>query len=315
MKKYIPTWLLLLGLGTTATLFSLTLTDWPLSGSTTLVIQARQTTPVDRSLLKQGERLVLMNCAHCHSNDEGRLTGHLMTGVSGSLGRIVSANITNDTLQGIGQWSDAQLITLLRTGIDPNGQKAHFIMPRYPLLADVDLRAIVTFLRSNEYAVQSTPYTGLAHNPSILSNFISTFFIKRLPEPTFPIPLPDTTTPVLYGRYLVNSRYQCFACHSANVEKVNLLEPERTKGYLAGGSKFTDTDGNPVYSANLTADSATGFGRYTEAEFREVMLLGKKRNGQIVRTPMMPYSLLNKGELTAIFHYLKSVPAVNQSDR
>ncbi|MFD2934732.1 hypothetical protein [Spirosoma flavum] len=189
--------------------------------------------------------------------------------------------MTNDTLQGIGRWSDTQLSTLLRTGIDTNGHKAHFIMPRYPLLADADLRAIVTFLRSNEYAVQATPYVGPAHKPSILSNFIATLFIKRLPEPMFPIPMPDTTKPVLYGRYLVYSRYQCFACHSANVEKVNLLEPERTKGYLEGSSKFADADGNPVYSANLTADSATGLGRYTEAEFREVMLLGKNATGRL----------------------------------
>ncbi|MFD2934733.1 hypothetical protein [Spirosoma flavum] len=89
MKKYIPTWLLLLGLGTTATLYSLTLTEYPLRGSTNLSIQARQVRPIDQSLLQQGERLVLMNCAHCHSNEEGRLTGHLIKGVSSSLGRIV----------------------------------------------------------------------------------------------------------------------------------------------------------------------------------------------------------------------------------
>ncbi|GAB3220801.1 hypothetical protein GCM10027423_52870 [Spirosoma arcticum] len=264
-------------------------------------------------MIQAGERLVLTNCTHCHSNDEGRLAGQQLTDVSPTLGRIVSANITNDSVQGIGRWSDVQLIKLLRTGVDPKNHKTHFIMPRYPLLADADMRAIVAFLRSSEYAVQATPNTGPTHKPSILSGFIATFFIKRLPEPTAPIPLPDTTKPVLYGRYLVNSRYQCFACHSANVQKTNLIEPERTKGYLAGGSQFDDADGKPVYSANLTPDPETGFGRYTRAEFSEVMRLGKKRNGQIARSPMLPYPLLNDREINAIYQYLQSVPAVRHA--
>ncbi|MBC8151369.1 MAG: cytochrome c [Bacteroidetes bacterium] len=296
-------------LGAAATLLSVTFDLLP-GRATEPSKRVQQAMPPDRRLVAQGERLVLMNCAHCHGNNEGRLTGQPIGGVSASLGRIVSANITNDSVQGIGRWSDAQLITLLRTGIGPSRHKAHFIMPRYPLLADADMRAIVAFLRSNEYAVQSAPYTGPAHKPSLLSGFIATFFIKRLPEPVAPIPLPDTTNPALYGRYLVNSRYQCFSCHSANVQKINLLRPEETKGYLAGGSEFDDADGKPVYSANLTRDQETGFGQYTLAEFSEVMQLGKKRNGQIVRSPMLPYPLMNGREIKAIYHYLKSIPAV-----
>ncbi|WP_020603901.1 c-type cytochrome [Spirosoma spitsbergense] len=307
MKNYTAALTLTLLLGATVTLFGLTWADL----ASIRPPGPLKTTPPDRRLIQQGERLVLTNCAHCHSNDEGRLTGKPIDGVSASLGRIVSANITKDSVQGIGRWSDIQLVTLLRTGVDPKGYKAHFIMPRYPLLADADMQAIVAFLRSNEYSVQTTRYTGPAHKPSILSGFISTFFIKRLPEPKQPIPLPDTVKSLLYGRYLVNSRYQCFACHSAYVQKANLLQPEKTKGYLAGGSKFDDTDEKFVYSANLTSDPETGFGRYTEAEFREVMHLGKKRSGQIVRSPMLPYPLMNNREINAIYQYLKSVPPVH----
>jgi mono/diheme cytochrome c family protein len=313
MKNNVSTWRLTLLLGATATLLSMRLITLLPDRSPEPLNPIQGTTPPDRSLIAQGERLVLTNCAHCHGNDEGRLTGHRLTDVSASLGRIVSANITNDSLQGIGRWSDAQLVTLLRTGVDPKGHKAHFIMPRYPLLADADMQAIVAFLRSKEYAVQPARYNGLTHKPSILSGFITTVFIKRLPRQTTPIPLPDTTKPVLYGRYLVTSRYQCFACHSANVQKTNLVDPEHTKGYLSGGSQFDDADGKPVYSANLTSDLETGFGRYTQAQFSEVMRLGKKRNGQIVRSPMLPYPLLNDREINAIYQYLQAVPAVRHA--
>lgn len=256
-----------------------------------------------------------MNCAHCHSNDEGRLTGRPITDVSRSLGRIVSANITNDAKQGIGAWSEAELIRLLRTGAGPDGRKAHFIMPRYPLMADADMQAILAFLRSKEYVVQPARYEGPAYRPSLLSRFILTLFIKRLPMPKNPLPLPDTTKPVLYGAYLVNNLYECFACHSANVQKANLLEPTRTKGYLAGGAKFEDPDGNPVYSANLTSDQKTGFGRYTRSEFTDVMRSGKKRNGQIVSAPMLPYPLLTNREIDAIYYYLQSVPPVSHEGK
>ncbi len=306
--------LLTLGLGAAIIVFSMMVNDSRPKQAPSVSATYRLTAP-DRNLIREGERLVLMNCAHCHSNDEGRLVGQPITNGSTSLGRIVSANITNNSVQGIGRWSDAQLITLLRTGINPNGHKAHFLMPRYPMLADADMRAIVAFLRSNEYAVQATTYTGPAHKPSMLSKFISTLFIKRLPAVKTPIALPDTTKPALYGRYLVNNRYQCFACHSADVQKADLLKPEQTKGYLAGGSPFEDADGKPVYSANLTPDPQTGFGLYTEAEFSEVMRLGKKRDGQIVRSPMLPYPLLNEGEIQAIYQYLKSVPAVRRGKK
>lgn len=267
----------------------------------------------NKVLIARGERIVQMNCAHCHGNNEGRLAGQLISGVQPSLGRIVSANITKDSVQGIGAWSDAQLIRLIRTGIDPKGHKAHFIMPRYPLMADVDMQAIVAFLRSNEYAVQATIYEGQASKPSLLSNFIRTFFIKRLPEPGGPVPLPDTTKPVLYGGYLVNNLYQCYACHSDNVQKTNVLKPTATKGYLAGGAKLLDEDNSPVYSANLTPDTEMGIGRYTEAEFSDVMRIGKKRTGQIIRQPMLPYPLLTDREIRSIYAYLKSVPAVHHA--
>ena len=171
---------------------------------------ARQSSSADKQLIAEGQRLVLMNCSHCHSDEDGRLAGHAISGVSPSLGGIVSANITHDTTQGIGRWTDAQVVTLLRTGVKPDGSKAHFIMPRYPLLAEADMRAIVAFLRSDQYAVEATTYEGPAHRPSILSKLILSLFIKKLPV-TEPVALPDTNNLVQFGGYLVNQRYSCYA--------------------------------------------------------------------------------------------------------
>ena len=97
------------------------------------------------------------------------------------------------------------------------------------------------------------------------------------------------------------------------MQKADALHPTQTKGYLAGGAKLLDEVNKPVYSANLTPDAETGFGRYTESEFADVMRLGRKRNGQPVRSPMLPYPGMTDREIDAIYHYLKSVPAVQHA--
>lgn len=56
--------------------------------------------------------------------------------------------------------------------------------------------------------------------------------IKPLPYPAQPIATPPATDQVTLGRYLVVGRYECYSCHSASFQSVDLLEPEKTPGYL-----------------------------------------------------------------------------------
>lgn len=260
-----------------------------------------------RTSVDRGERLALMLCAHCHGDDEGRLVGRELTDVDRALGRIYSGNLTNDPAHGLGRWTNAQLTTFLRTGVTPAGKLAFFVMPRYPRLADEDLAALVAYLRSDRAAVQGTGQATPRSQLSLLSKALMKVAIKPLPLPAQPISLPDTLQPVRHGEYLVNGQLQCFACHSANVQKTNLLEPLKTKGYLAGGSRFNDEEGRPVRSANLTPDPGTGIGRYSLSQFQTVMRTGQKPDGTLVRYPMLPNPLLTDTELKALYTYLRTV--------
>ena len=67
--------------------------------------------------IARGEKLASMLCRSCHFNPEtGKFTGKQLNDAP-AFGKIYSKNITHDKEVGIGNWTDAQLIYFIRTGI------------------------------------------------------------------------------------------------------------------------------------------------------------------------------------------------------
>ena len=70
------------------------------------------------------------------------------------------------------------------------------------------------------------------------------------------------------------------------------------------------------YAANLTADSATGIGTWSEAMFINTLRKGKhmgEDNGRALMPPM-PWQFIGKmtdDDLRAMYAYLRSLPAIN----
>ena len=70
------------------------------------------------------------------------------------------------------------------------------------------------------------------------------------------------------------------------------------------------------YAANLTPDTATGLGNWSEAQFIQTLRTGKHlgmENGRPILPPMPWYNFaqLPDDDLKSIFAYLKSLPAVS----
>ena len=68
----------------------------------------------------------------------------------GPFGTVYASNITPDPATGIGKWTDAEIITAIRSGRRPNGERLIPVHP-YPVfngMAEEDLRALVAYLRS-----------------------------------------------------------------------------------------------------------------------------------------------------------------------
>ena len=92
--------------------------------------------------LVRGKKLVLTLCGGCHMNRQTvKLTGRQMADVPKEFGTIYAPNITRDPQYGIGEWTDAEIFYLLRTGIKRDGEYAPPWMAKLPKMADQVIRA------------------------------------------------------------------------------------------------------------------------------------------------------------------------------
>ncbi|MET0552151.1 MAG: cytochrome c [Vicinamibacteria bacterium] len=260
----------------------------------------------------RGRRTVTRLCASCHKGREtGALTGHAMTDAPGVFGWIHSANITQDEEFGIGRYTDSELAYLLRTGITRDGRYTPPWMLKFPLLADEELREIIAFLRSGDPLVRPIRLQAPASRPSFFTKMLTHVAFKPLPYPTEVIEAPPATDRVAYGRYLVQAKLDCYACHSKSFATVDELVPENTVGYLGGGNPMKDRTGGVVHTANLTPDVATGIGSWTYEQFRRTLATGIRPDGRALRSPMTARTDIDDEEAAAIWAYLRTVPALH----
>ena len=92
----------------------------------------------------QGQAVVkAQGCTDCHGTD-----------LSGSANGIPkyptrnTPNLTPDKDTGVGGWSDVQLKTAIRTGVDDEGAELCAVMPRFKDLSDSDVDHVIAYLRS-----------------------------------------------------------------------------------------------------------------------------------------------------------------------
>jgi mono/diheme cytochrome c family protein len=110
------------------------------------------------------------------------------------------------------------------------------------------------------------------------------------------------------GSYLVNSVGNCGGCHNSPAQQ-----------FLGGGAGFPlDAAGDIVFTRNLTPDKTTGL-KLTEDQFITVFRTGKDfkiTSGaaqQLIVMPWPYFRWLSTPDIKAIYAYLKSIPAVNNT--
>ncbi len=266
--------------------------------------------------IARGGKLVGMLCANCHLNIEsGKLTGGRMFDAPAEFGEIYAPNITQDKEFGIGDWSDEDLVILLRTGIKKDGSYSPPYMAKLPGLADSDINAIISFLHSENEMVTPDATPDQPSEPSFLTKLLCTIEWKPLPYPEAPVALPDENDSMALGKYLANN-FECFSCHSNNFKTNDFLTPENSVGYFGGGNETLNRDGEVILTQNLTPDKETGIGNWTKEEFTKAVRFGLKEGEPALRYPMSPYSGLTDAEAGAIYDYLQSLdPIHNLTER
>jgi mono/diheme cytochrome c family protein len=262
----------------------------------------------------RGKRVVETLCVTCHlDSDTGGLTGKQMLDLPPQFGESWSRNITGHPLEGIGAWTDGEIAYLLRTGIARDGRYTPPWMIKLPHVADEDLRDIIAFLRSDDPLVQARDVADQESRPSFLVKVLSRVAFGPFPYPSRPVEAPPPTNRVEHGRYLATALYQCHGCHSADFRTVDDLRPERSKGFFGGGNAMPDHSGQIVRTANLTPDPETGIGTWTEGQFRRALVEGIRPGNRPLRYPMVPFRSIPDEQVSAIYTYLRSIPAIRNS--
>lgn len=127
--------------------------------------------------ITRGEYLAtIMDCAGCHTTsvflgkaDPQRHLGGSEVGFQiPGLSIFYPPNLTPHPDDGIGAWSEADIVTAVRTGVRPDGRILAPIMPyqHYGRLTDADAAALAAYLRSIPPVAQPAPSnTGPSEKP------------------------------------------------------------------------------------------------------------------------------------------------------
>lgn len=258
----------------------------------------------------RGEKIAIVLCNGCHANNDNRLVGKPILDLPAEFGKAYSLNITQDKEEGIGSWTDGEIMYFLKTGIKRNGKYSP-IMPKLPRMADEDVKSVIAYLHSDRYPVQATKGKQPEQAPSLLLKILTNTVMKPLEPIKEPINVPDSTNIVEFGKYIANDMIACYACHSKDFSKQDPLHPENSLGFYGGGNPMPNLEGQIIPSSNITFDEETGIGKkYTETQFVDAVRLCKKSDGSTLRYPMQPHITLTDYEVKAVYAYLKTIPKI-----
>ena len=109
-------------------------------------------------------------CMDCHTEQHNGTPAALGAGGKafyGPWGVSVSANITPDNSDGIGNWTDTEIERAIRTGVARDGHKLFPPMPfaAYSGIKADDMKAVIAYLRSLTPAVEAASLSGSGQAP------------------------------------------------------------------------------------------------------------------------------------------------------
>lgn len=257
-------------------------------------------------------------CMDCHSErDFTQFSGPPKPGTEGMGGEefnekigipgvVYARNITPDTVNGIGKWTDEEIVRAVTRGISRNGDTLFPLMPypHYNMMSKEDIYSIIAYLHTLKPNNNKVPQRKLLMPVSLAYPTLQSSSLDSNVK-------PDVSDMVKYGGYVMNSA-ACMDCHTP-MDKGQFVMSK----YMAGGRVF-DMPTFKVTVANITPDSATGIGTWTEAMFLDKFTLYRdpatyhSNPGKI--NTMMPramYAGMDDFDIKAIYRYLRTIPAVN----
>lgn len=233
-----------------------------------------------------------MNCTEaCHAAEDGALSGVIEEINMGLIsGVFATPNLTSDMETGLGGWTDSEIARAIREGVDKDGVEL-IIMPSYNYyaLSDADVAAIIGYLRTMEPVNHEVPPIQLNWAAKTLLA-LGAFGEPSLQEPITASKAAPISGTADYGQYMV-ALGACSDCHQKN---------------MAGGA-LPFSEPGAVPAANLTpGGEMVG---WSVDDFIAAVTEGKHPSGRNLDEGMPRYRTTSE-DLSAIFDYLKTLPAM-----
>ena len=231
----------------------------------TVADTAALTVPTDPAEIAEGHRLAqLGGCLHCHGD---KLQGQLVDDIP-NLVRLVAPNISTV----LPKYSDAQLATVLRKGVKPDGKSVLFMPSEmFRHLSDRDLGRLIAYLRT-------VPVTAEGETEKTEVRIIGRVLLAKgdfktaaVGIPLLPAAAVDGEDPVTHGRYLTMNF--CSECHGQNLEgfaPINAPPLDVAKGYSLEQFTRLMKEGVPVGDRELKLMGPTSRVRFSNLTDNEI---------------------------------------------
>jgi mono/diheme cytochrome c family protein len=254
--------------------------------------------------LANGKTMFLIGgCVSCHAtpnqDDATRLGGGFA--LKSPFGIFYAPNISPDSKDGIGRWSEADFASAMLKGTAPDGSHLYPAFPyaSYQRMKLDDVRDLYAYLRSLPAVQQASKPHDLVF-PFNIRRTLGIWKFLFLDGKEF---RPDTSKDAVWNRgaYLTNGPGHCAECHSPRNALGGIIENQR----FAGGPDMTDPNG---FVPNITQKE---LGSWTKEQLIQLLLTGELPDGDTVSGEMAKVTA-NTGKLSAedrnaIAVYIKSL--------
>ena len=234
----------------------------------------------------------------------------------GPLGHMFPANLTPDPATGIGRYTDGEVFRMMRHAVKPDGTATLGLLMPFWNMADEDLIAIVSYLRSMkavEHQVGPPQWTFMGKAIRVL-----TPMFRPIETPTPPDNAPPMAATIERGEYLARYVANCVGCHTERDPMTyEAIGPE-----FAGGMEFepfpelhrelgVDED-LWSRSPNLTPSANSVLSKFPTVDD----WIKRFRMGRTVpHSPMDwgPFSKMSDEDLEALYLFMHSLDAVDKT--
>jgi len=258
---------------------------------------------------KRGEYLFAAGgCAGCHTDVKNG--GQLLAGgreLKTPFGSFYGPNITAHPTAGIGRWSDEDFVRALRLGRRPDG--AHYF-PVFPYtsftkMTDQDMLDVKAYI----FALPTSDRPSRPHDVGFPFKLRPLQFGWKLLHFSPGAFAPDAakSAEINRGAYLAQALGHCAECHS----------PRNALGGLKRDMLYAGDRAHPGGGRvpNITPDRDTGIGKWSTADYQDLLSTGMTAEGdfvggemgEVVKNSTAPLTPVDRAALIA---YLRQLPAI-----